>query len=121
MAHPRPERLVELPAAAPRAVVGHDLPHHDVRPSCGRTGRCLDNAAAESLFGTPKNGMHRLGAFATRREARDAVIGYVERHHNRSRPHSTIGCQVPAERMEAFPARVERAFSEEVVPPESAA
>ena len=92
-----------------------------MRPSCGRTGRCLDNAAAESLFGTPKNGMRRLGAFATRREARDAVIGYVERHHNRSRPHSTIGCQVPAERMEAFPARVERAFSEEVVPPESAA
>lgn len=56
-----------------------------------------------------------------RDEARGAVIGYVERCFNRARPRSTIGYRVPAERMEAFPARAERAFSEEVVPLESAA
>ena len=56
-----------------------------------------------------------------RREARGAVIDYVELYYNRARPHSTIGYQVPAERMGAFLARAERAFSEEVVPLESAA
>ena len=94
---------------------------HDARLSCGRTGCCRDSAVAESLFGTPKNETCHPGAFATRREARDAVIDFVERRHNRSRPHSTIGCQVPAERMRAFPARAEAAFSEEVEPLESAA
>lgn len=94
---------------------------HDVRLSCGRTGCCRDNAVAESFFGTLKNEMYHLRAFATRREARDAVIDYVERYYNRARPHSTIGYQVPAERMRAFLARAEAAFSEEVEPLESAA
>lgn len=94
---------------------------HDAGLSCGRTGCCRDNAVAESFFGTLKNETCHLRAFATRREARGAVIDYVERYYNRARPHSTIGYQVPAERMGAFLARAERAFSEEVVPLESAA
>lgn len=94
---------------------------HDARLSCGRTGCCRDNAVAESLFGTLRNETCRLRAFATGREARDAVIDYVERYHSRARPHSTIGCQVPAERMRAFLARAEAAFSGEVEPLESAA
>lgn len=73
-----------------------------VRLSAGRTGSCHDNAVAESFFGTLKNEMYSLRKWATRGEARSAVIDYVERRYNRSRPHSTIGYQVPAKAMEAF-------------------
>lgn len=75
---------------------------HDVRLSVGRTGSCHDNAVAESFFGTFKNEMYHLREFATREEARAASIEYVEGYYNRRRPHSSIGYQVPAEKMDAF-------------------
>lgn len=75
---------------------------HDVRLSVGRTGSCHDNAVAESFFGTLKNEMYSLRRWATREEARNAVIDYIERRYNRNRPHSTIGYKIPAEAMDAF-------------------
>ena len=57
---------------------------------------------AESFFGTLKNEMYSLRKWATREEARNAVIDYIERRYNRNRPHSTIGYRVPAESMDAF-------------------
>ena len=75
---------------------------HDVRLSVGRTGSCHDNAVAESFFGTLKNEMYSLRRWATRSEARNAVIDYIERRYNRNRPHSTIDYKVPAEVMDAF-------------------
>lgn len=77
---------------------------HDngVRPSCSRTGNCHDNAAAESLFPTLKNEMCYRESFATRREAREAVTGFIESCYNRRRPHSSIGYRIPAEVMDSF-------------------
>ena len=91
---------------------------NDVRLSVGRTGSCHDNAVAESFFASLKNEMYHLRAFATRAEARVAVIEYVEGYYNRRRPHSTVGYRVPAELMDEFFGRVELAFAPEgeVVP-----
>lgn len=84
-----------------------------VRLSVGRTGSCHDDAVAESFFATLKNEMYSLRPWATRAEARHAVVGFIEACYNRRRPHSTIGYQVPAERMAAFMERAERASSED--------
>ena len=86
---------------------------HDVRLSVGRTGSRHDDAVAESFFATLKNETYSLRTWATRAEARHAVVGFIEAYCNRRRPHSTIGYQVPAERMAAFMERAERAFSED--------
>lgn len=78
---------------------------HEVRLSVGRTGSCHDNAVAESFFGTLKNEMYHRRKWKTRLEARNAVIDFIERRYNRSRPHSTIGNRIPAEAMASFYAR----------------
>ena len=78
-----------------------------VRLSVGRTGSCHDNAVAESFFASLKNEMYSLRKWATRAEARHAVVEYVEAFYNRARPHSTIGYQIPAEKMGAFFKRTE--------------
>ena len=75
---------------------------NDVRLSCGRTGSCHDNAVAESFFATLKNEMYHRKSFATRADAKHAVIRFIEAEYNRKRPHSTIGYQIPAKAMEAF-------------------
>lgn len=59
---------------------------HDVRLSVGRTGSCHGNAVAESFFGTLKNEMYSLRMWATREDARNGVIDYIERRYNRNRP-----------------------------------
>ena len=73
-----------------------------MRLSVGRAGSCHDNAVAESFFATLKNEMYSLRSLPTRAEARSAVVGFVEGYYNRARPRSTIGCQTPAGKMEAF-------------------
>ncbi len=86
---------------------------NDVRLSCGRTGSCHDNAVAESFFATLKNEMYYLNNFATRAEAKQAVIGYIEGYYNRCRPHSTLDYQIPAVVMNDFMNRCDKAFLEE--------
>lgn len=73
-----------------------------MRPSVGRAGSCHGNAVAESFFATLKNETCSLRSWPTRAEARSAVVGFVEGYYNRRRPRSTIGCQTPAGKMEAF-------------------
>ena len=75
---------------------------NDVRLSCGRTGSCHDNAAAESFFATLKNEMYHRRRFPTRDAAKHAVVEFIEADYNRRRPHSTIGYQIPARVMESF-------------------
>ena len=79
----------------------------DGRLSVGRTGGCHDNAVAESFFDTPNNEMFHLRGFATRAEARDAVVEYIEACCNRRRAHSTIDYRIPAEVMAELQARAE--------------
>lgn len=67
------------------------------RQSVGRTGVCWDNAMAESFFGALKNEwIHRM-TFATRAEARSAVVQYIEGFYNRKRLHSGIDYRTPLE------------------------
>ena len=49
---------------------------------------------------------------AHRAEARAAVVGYIEGFYNRMRPHSTIGYQTPAGKMEALMEQCDAAFAE---------
>ena len=85
---------------------------NDVRLSCGRTGSCHDNAVAESFFATLKNEMYYRESFATRADAKHAVIEFIEADYNRRRPHSTIGYQIPVKAMEAFFERTRPAAEE---------
>ena len=82
---------------------------NDVRLSCSRTGNCRDNAVAESFFAPPKNEMSYRSSFATRADAKHAVIEFIEADYNRRRPHSTIGYQVPAQAMDSFFERTKQA------------
>jgi len=75
---------------------------YDIRLSVGRTGSCHDNAVAESFFSMLKNEMYYTQNFATRGEARTAVMEYIEVFYNRQRRHSSIDYRIPAERMDAF-------------------
>lgn len=75
---------------------------HGIRPSVGRTGSCHGDAVAESFFGTLRSETCGLRKWATREDARNAVIDRIERRHNRNRPHSTIDYKVPAQPMEAL-------------------
>jgi putative transposase len=69
----------------------------DMRQSVGRTGVCWDNAMAESFFGALKNEWLNRMTFATRAEARQAVVQYIEGFYNRKRLHSGLDYQVPLE------------------------
>ena len=79
--------------------------------SVTQDGSPYDNAVAESFFATLKNEMYSLRSWAARAEARHACVEFIEGYYNRQRPHSTIGYQIPAERMGAFMERMETAFA----------
>lgn len=76
--------------------------NNSVRLSCGRTGSCHDNAVAESFFATLKNEMYYQTSFATRTQAKQAIIEFIEVYYNRNRPHSSVGYRIPAELMDSF-------------------
>ena len=65
-----------------------------MKGSMSRKGDCWDNAVAETLFGSLKverlHGMH----FATRRQAKDEVIDWLQ-FYNHRRLHSTLGYLSP--------------------------
>lgn len=75
---------------------------HCVRLSVGRTGSCHDNAVAESFFATLKGDMYDLRSWATRNEARFAVVEFIEAYYNRAKPHSSVGWRIPAQLMDEF-------------------
>ena len=53
------------------------------------------NAVAESFFGTFKNELIYRRPWLTRRDARDAIVEYIEIFYNRIRRRSTIGYVSP--------------------------
>ena len=59
--------------------------------SMSRKGECLDNAVAERFFGSLKRERTSHGQYATRQEARDDVIDYIEMFYNSKRLHSSLG------------------------------
>jgi putative transposase len=76
---------------------GRRLREAGIAPSMGSVGDALDNAVAESFFGTLKRELVHRHVFPTRAAARTALFDYIEVFFNRQRRHSTIGQLAPAE------------------------
>jgi putative transposase len=68
-----------------------------VTQSMGATGVCWDNAAAESFFGSLKRELAHRQRWATRAEARRAVIRWIEGWFNSRRLHSSLNYCTPIE------------------------
>jgi putative transposase len=71
------------------------LEAHDLHCSMSRKGDCLDNAVAERFFGSLKRERTAHCHYATRQEARDDVIDYIEMFYNSRRKHSYLGYVSP--------------------------
>ena len=69
-----------------------------VRQSMGETGICFDNAVAEAFFASLKREMYYRQAWATRAEARRAVIRWIETWFNPRRLHTTNGFRSPEQK-----------------------
>lgn len=65
--------------------------------SMSRKGECLDNAVAESFFGSLKTEMVDDEDYRTRAEAKQSLFEYIEVFYNRQRRHSYLGYISPIE------------------------
>jgi putative transposase len=68
--------------------------HHKIRQSMGRTGSCLDNAAAESFFSTLEHELRSRTTFRTKEDARRRVAAWID-SYNRTRRHSVCKMKSP--------------------------
>ena len=71
------------------------LADHGIVCSMSEKGECLDNAVAERFFGSLKREWTSHGHYATRQEARDDIIDYIEMFYNSRRKHSYLGYVSP--------------------------
>lgn len=65
--------------------------------SMSRKGECLDNAVAESFFGTLKTELVDHEDYFTKADAKRSLFEYIEVFYNRHRRHSYLGYVSPAE------------------------
>ena len=65
--------------------------------SMSRKGECLDNAVAESFFGTLKTELVDHEDYKTKAQARQSIFEYIEIFYNRQRRHSYLGYLNPVE------------------------
>jgi putative transposase len=65
--------------------------------SMSRKGECLDNAVAESFFGTLKNELIYHEDYQTRAQARQSIFEYIEVFYNRKRRHAFLNYLTPVE------------------------
>lgn len=73
------------------------LKDHSLLCSMSRKGECLDNAVAESFFGTLKSELVAHEDYRTRDEAKKSLFEYIEIFYNRRRRHSYLGYLSPTE------------------------
>lgn len=73
------------------------LAQFGMESSMSRKGGCWDNAVVECFFGSLKRERTDHCLLATRQEARQAVIDYIEMFFNSRRLHSCLGCKSPLE------------------------
>ena len=74
----------------------HLLQNSGIRSSMSRKGDCWDNACSETLFASLKKERLRQTCFATRRQAKDEIIGWLT-WYNSQRLHSSLGYVSPME------------------------
>ncbi|MEM7469102.1 MAG: IS3 family transposase [Pseudomonadota bacterium] len=65
--------------------------------SMARKGECLDNAVAESFFGSLKNEWVDHEDYRTRQQAKQSIFEYIEVFYNRQRRHATLNYKTPVE------------------------
>ncbi|MBA2486785.1 MAG: DDE-type integrase/transposase/recombinase [Nitrospira sp.] len=70
---------------------------HGMTPSMSRRGNCWANACVESFFGTLKRELIYHRQYRTRHEATQDIFEYIEVFYKKSRRHSTLGYDSPAE------------------------
>ena len=58
---------------------------------------CWDNVPMKSFFASLKKELVHGADFATRAEARAAIVEYIEVFYNTKRRHSSLECASPAE------------------------
>jgi transposase InsO family protein len=73
------------------------LARHGITCSMSRRADCWDNAPMESFFASLKKELVHDADFATRAEARAAIVEYIEVFYNNHRRHSSLGYVSPAE------------------------
>jgi transposase InsO family protein len=73
------------------------LAKHGIACSMSRRADCWDNAPMESFFASLKKELVHGADFATRAEARAAIVEYIEVFYNTKRRHSSLGYVSPAE------------------------
>ena len=73
------------------------LSEHGLLCSMSRKGECLDNAVAESFFGTLKTELVDHEDYRDHDQARQSLFEYIEVFYNRQRRHSTLGQISPEE------------------------
>lgn len=73
------------------------LKQHSLTCSMSRKGECLDNAVAESFFGTLKTELVDDEDYKTKDEARRSLFHYIEIFYNRKRRHSYLDYLSPVE------------------------
>jgi putative transposase len=73
------------------------LGEHEMVQSLSRPRQCWDNAVAESFFSSLKEELIHRQSWATRAQARRAIVDYIEVFFNRRRLHSSLGYLSPAE------------------------
>jgi putative transposase len=73
------------------------LARHGITCSMSRRADCWDNAPMESFFASLKKELVHDADFASRAEARAAIVEYIEVFYNTKRRHSSLGYVSPAE------------------------
>ena len=73
------------------------LARHGITCSMSRKADCWDNAPMESFFASLKKELVHDADFATRAEARTAIVEYIEVFYNSTRRHSSLGYVSPVE------------------------
>jgi putative transposase len=73
------------------------LSDNQLRCSMSRKGECLDNAVAESFFGSLKNELVYHEDYQTRAQARQSIFEYIEVFYNRKRRHAFLNYLTPVE------------------------
>jgi putative transposase len=79
----------------------------DIRQGTGRTGSCLDGAAAESFFATLKTEIG-IDTRPDRASARRDIENWIKLYNER-RPHSALGYRTPVESRTAWQQRMSTA------------
>lgn len=73
------------------------LQRHSLVCSMSRKGDCLDNAVAESFFGSLKNEQIHHDDYMNHDEARQSIFEYIEVFYNRQRRHAYLDYVSPAD------------------------